>query len=130
MLPVLIRSVLNNQKFHIYGSDYPTIDGTCMRDYIHVTDVAKAHIKALENLRNLKNHTQINIGTGRAYSTLEVIKTFEKANKIKLDYAFTKKRKGDVPICFADINKSKKLLKWSAKSSLTKMCKDSFAPFK
>ena len=111
-----IRDVLS-----IFGNDYPTPDGTCIRDYIHVVDLAKAHVSAIKHLlekKNLKNHEFFNIGTGKGSSVLEVINTFEAVSGIKLNYIFKGRRDGDVASYLADTTKANKVLGWKAELSL------------
>jgi len=126
----LIRGHL--KKLVIFGNDYPTKDGTCIRDYIHVTDIAQGHIIAL-NLFDKKNkklfidNTVIyNMGTNKGYSVKEVVETYEKANGIKLNYEYGNRRKGDATIALPDCNKIFKELGWIPKISLEQMCKDSY----
>ncbi|MCX7954834.1 MAG: UDP-glucose 4-epimerase GalE [Bacteroidales bacterium] len=107
-----VREVLN-----IYGNDYNTPDGTCIRDFIHVVDLAKAHIAALNRLlkkENEENYEIFNIGTGKGHSVYEIVKTFEKVNNIKVNYRFTKRREGDIEKVWADTTKANKMLKWKA----------------
>lgn len=100
----------------VFGSDYPTADGTCLRDYIHVTDLANAHVRGLSFLFEKQNPfvEAINIGTGKGTSTLEVIATFEKVSGLKLNWKFGPRRPGDVMEIFADVSKANKLLGWQA----------------
>lgn len=123
----IINKVASKELKHlkIFGNDYETIDGTGVRDYIHVMDVSEGHIVALEYL--LKNNPQIinlNLGTGKGTSVLEIISIFEKVNNIKLPYIFTDRREGDVAVCVADNKLAKSLLNWEPKKSLEEMCKD------
>lgn len=129
IIPVLIRSLKQKFEFTIFGNDYDTHDGTCLRDYIHVVDLSKAHIKALKHLNTIENHLKLNIGTGKPHSVLEIVKTFKKINKLDLKYNFGKRRAGDVPVCYADCSRANKLLKWKAKLDLKQMCLDSYKPF-
>ena len=113
------------EKLKIYGKNWPTYDGTGIRDFIHVMDLAEGHIKALEYLEN--NEPQIlnlNIGTGKGTSVLGLIKIFENVNKVKINYEFTNRRKGDYGIVVADNSLAKSLLKWTPKRSLEDMCQD------
>ncbi len=125
LLP-LIANVAIGQQTHlnIYGNDYNTSDGTCIRDYIHVCDVANGHIKALDRIRNNKGIEVYNLGTGTGYSVLEVIKTFEKISGINIKYEFTSRRLGDIAISYADNKKAKELLGWECKYNLEDMCMD------
>ena len=113
------------EKLKIYGNNWPTYDGTGIRDFIHVMDLAEGHIKALEYLEN--NEPQIlniNIGTGKGTSVLGLIKIFENVNKVKINYEFTHRRKGDYGIVIADNSLAKSLLKWTPKRSIEEMCQD------
>ena len=110
-----------HEKLTVFGNDYNTPDGTCIRDYIHVLDLAKAHIVALEYLikkRNQDNYSIYNIGTGKGSSVLEVIDSFIKCAGVKLNYVIGKRRAGDVESAYADNSKAIKELKWSPKYSL------------
>ena len=102
----------------INGNDYNTDDGTCVRDYIHVIDLAKSHVKALNFLLNQEGHYAFNIGTGKGLSVLEAIKTFEKSNNIKLDYKIGKRREGDIDEIYADNKLAKKILNWEARKTI------------
>ena len=105
----------------VFGDDYPTIDGTCVRDYIHVVDLAKAHIAALTSLINntdSKNYEYYNIGTGRGTSILQAITSFEKVSKIKLKYKIGSRRIGDITSAYADTSKANKKLNWTTKLTL------------
>lgn len=110
----------------IYGSDYPTPDGTCIRDYIHVYDLATGHLKALEYLENLRGAEAINLGTGKGYSVLEVVKAFERATGQKVNHKLAPRREGDIAACYADASKAKELLHWEAVKTLEEMCRDSW----
>ena len=115
------------EKLIIYGNDYDTVDGTGVRDYIHVVDLAKAHIKGIEKLLNQNIGYEIyNLGTGRGYSVLEILKTFEKVNGISISYEIGARRKGDVASSFASPQKAKEELGWEAQLGLDEMCKDAF----
>jgi len=111
-----IREVLN-----VFGNDYHTVDGTAIRDYIHVVDLAKAHIKAVERLINKQQDEAFevfNVGTGKGSSVLEVIKIFEKINHLKLNYKIVGRRTGDITAAYADTKKANKVLGWKAEQSL------------
>ena len=110
-----------HQKLTVFGNDYNTPDGTCVRDYIHVVDLAEVHIVALEHLiekRNQDNYSVYNVGTGKGSSVLEVIECFVKNTGVKLNYEIGKRRKGDVESAYADNSKAKENLNWSPKYSL------------
>lgn len=129
IMPILVRAVKDNKKFQIFGNDYDTPDGTCIRDYIHVEDLANAHIVALKKLSTIIGHESINLGLGKGISVLQFINLFEKTNQVKINYKFTKKREGDVAISFADTKKSMKFLNWKPKLSYEVMMKDSWESF-
>jgi len=100
----------------VHGNDYDTVDGTCVRDYVHVSDVANAHVKGIDWLlsQNKPLVENVNIGTGKGTSVLEVIETFEEISNLKLNWLVGKRRDGDVVEIYADVNKSEKLLNWKA----------------
>lgn len=126
IFPYLCQVALGKIKFlKIYGKDWPTKDGTGVRDYIHIMDVVDGHIAALNFLRK-KNSTFniVNIGTGKGTSVLELVKTFEKVNKISINYKYIERREGDLAIVYADVKYAKSLFNWSAKYNLEDMCKD------
>lgn len=116
-----IRECLN-----IYGNDYPTPDGTGVRDYIHVIDLAKGHVKALEYAGKHSGVEAINLGTGIGYSVLDVVHAFENVNELKIPYVITQRRPGDIAVSYADPSKAKLLLGWEAEKSLEDMCRDSW----
>ena len=110
----------------VFGNDYPTHDGTGVRDYIHVVDLAKGHVKAIEYSAEHKGTEIFNLGTGVGYSVLDIVKAFEKANSIEIPYVIKPRRAGDIAECFADATKAKKILGWIAEKSLEDMCRDSW----
>lgn len=114
------------EKLSVYGDDYDTPDGTGVRDYIHVVDLAKGHVAAVEKLDDLKQIEIINLGTGEGYSVLDVIKAYEKASGAKVPYEIVGRRSGDVATSYADPAKAKKVLGWEAKYDLEDMCRDSY----
>ena len=122
LLPFVTQTAAGiHEKITVFGDDYNTHDGTCIRDYIHVVDLAKAHIVAIENLiqQNSKSNYQVfNIGTGKGTSVLEMIKTFIKVTGIKLNYVVGNRRNGDVESAYADNSKALKELKWKSENSL------------
>lgn len=113
-------------KLQIFGNDYPTRDGTGVRDYIHVSDLATGHLKALEKLAEKPGITAYNLGTGAGYSVLEVIHTFEEASGKEIPYVFADRRPGDVAECYADPGKAEKELGWKSKKTLSDMCRDTW----
>lgn len=114
------------EKLNIFGDDYDTKDGTCIRDFIHVIDLAIGHVKAIEKLKDVPDLYIYNLGTGKGYTILELVKTFEKVSGKKINYEFAKRRKGDVLVCYADVSKAKNDLSWTSKYNLEDMCRDSW----
>lgn len=114
------------QELKVFGSDYQTVDGTGVRDYIHVVDLAKGHLKALEKIVKNKGAESYNLGTGRGYSVLEVVQAFEKASGKTIPYAIVERRPGDVAECYANPEKAKQELGWSAEKGIEEMCADSW----
>jgi UDP-glucose 4-epimerase len=124
LVPYVARVAVGREKHvNVFGSDYPTADGTGVRDYVHVVDLALGHLSALNQL----SHPQCliaNLGTGKGHSVLEVIKTFETASGRSVPYVFEARRAGDVATCFADVAKAEAVLGWRAKRDLQTMCAD------
>ncbi len=111
----------------VFGNDYDTPDGTCIRDYIHVVDLADGHVKALKKMAKEEGGVWIyNLGTGTGYSVLDVINAFEEANGLKINYVFKDRRAGDIPACYADPAKAEKELGWKAQNGIREMCEDSW----
>lgn len=110
----------------VYGDDYDTPDGTGVRDYLHVVDLARGHLDALAYVQKTTGVEAINLGTGTGYSVLEVVHAFEKANGISLPYEIQPRRAGDIAVCYADPQKAQRLLGWTTKYSLEEMCRDSW----
>ena len=110
----------------IFGNDYPTPDGTCCRDYLHVMDLAEGHLQAVEFAAGHKGTEVFNLGTGTPYSVLELVHAFETTNGIKVPYVFGSRRAGDLPMFWADANKAAEVLGWQAKRSLEDMCRDTW----
>lgn len=113
-------------KIHVFGNDYDTPDGTGIRDYIHVVDLAIGHIKAIEKLTQKPGLVTYNLGTGRGYSVLEVIHNYEKACKKKLPYVIDPRRPGDIAVSYADPSKAERELGWKATRGIEEMCRDSY----
>ena len=113
-------------KLNIYGNDYNTLDGTGVRDYIHITDLAKGHVKALEKIEISNGINVYNLGTGYGYSVLDVVITFEKVNGVKIPYEYVGRRLGDIDKCYCNPNKAMIELGWKAEKSLEEMCRDSW----
>ena len=122
IFPLIINTAYEKSDFKVFGNDWPTDDGTCIRDYIHVMDLANAHIKALDFINKNSQKLILNIGTGKGYSVLDLIKTFEKVNRVKVPFKFHKRRDGDV--CKPVANNSKaKTLNWEPLRTLEDMCR-------
>lgn len=111
-------------RLRVFGNDYPTVDGTGVRDYIHVVDLAEGHVKALNNLT--PGVHVYNLGTGQGTSVLQLIKAFEEANDIDVPYEITERRAGDIAECYADASKAERELNWKAKRNIVHMCKDAW----
>lgn len=127
LMPYVTQVAIGKLKeLNIFGNDYPTKDGTGVRDYIHVVDLAKGHVKALEKVLKTKGIEAYNLGTGKGYSVLEMVKAFEKISGKKIPYKVIGRRPGDVAICFADVSKAKRELGWEAEYGLEEMCVDSW----
>lgn len=111
----------------VFGNDYDTLDGTGVRDYIHVVDLAKGHIKAVEKLvKEQKGKYIYNLGTGTGYSVLDIINSFEKVNNIKVNYKIVDRRPGDIAACYSDPTKALDELNWKAEKTIDDMCKDAY----
>ncbi len=127
LMPYINQVALGKlDHLNVFGNDYPTVDGTGVRDYIHVVDLAKGHVKALAKARKITGAEAYNLGTGRGYSVLEIVKAFEDSNNIKVKYEITARRPGDIAECYADPTKAKEELGWTANKTLDEMCKDSW----
>ena len=110
----------------VFGDDYPTRDGTGVRDYIHVVDLAKGHVKAIDYSGAHKGVEIVNLGTGTGYSVLEIVKAFEKVNNLTISYEIKPRRAGDVAECYADAGKAERVLGWKAEKNLEDMCYDAW----
>jgi UDP-glucose 4-epimerase len=128
LMPYIVRVASGElEELSIFGNDYNTPDGTGVRDYIHVVDLAKGHIKALEKLKKEKSGIYIyNLGTGKGYSVLDMVHAFEKTTGQKIKYKITERRAGDIATCYADATKAKEELNWVAEKTLEDMCRDSW----
>ena len=114
------------ERLSIFGGDYNTPDGTGLRDYIHVVDLAKGHVKALQALKAKPQVLTVNLGTGKGYSVLDMVKAFEKASGESVPYQITDRRSGDIATCYADPTYAAEILDWKAKYELDEMCEDSW----
>ncbi|MCR5429696.1 MAG: UDP-glucose 4-epimerase GalE [Eubacterium sp.] len=114
------------ERLNVFGDDYPTPDGTGVRDYIHVVDLAKGHVKALEKIVENPGVKIYNLGTGKGYSVLEVVKNFEEASSVEIPYVIAPRRPGDIAECYADASLAKEELGWEAEFGIKEMCADSW----
>ncbi len=130
LMPYICQVAVGKREYlRVFGSDYDTYDGTGVRDYIHVVDLSKAHVKAIDYLNSLKVNKEpiiSNIGTGKGYSVLDVIKTFEKVSGKKITFKLVSRRAGDIAICYANSSYAKEIFGWEATKTLEDMCKDSW----
>ncbi|NMA80045.1 MAG: UDP-glucose 4-epimerase GalE [Clostridiales bacterium] len=125
LLPFISQVAVGKLDYlRVFGDDFDTIDGTGVRDYIHVTDLALGHIKALEKIASSNGVTAYNLGTGNGYSVLEIVRAFEKASGVKVPYKIVGRRQGDIAECYADATKAKNELGWEATRGLDQMCED------
>ena len=123
LIPAIIKVINKDKQYlEIYGGDYETIDGTGIRDYIHIMDLSEAHFSSLKFIRKTNGIHFFNIGTGKGVSVLELKKNFEKACGFNIPYKITNRREGDCSVCFADPTKANNILKWRAKYNLYNMC--------
>ena len=124
LVPLIARVAVEREKqINVWGGDYPTADGTCIRDYVHVVDLAIAHLSAFDHISSQKNLV-VNLGTGRGYSVLEVISAFATASGRNLPYSIKARRDGDAAICYAAVEKAERVLGWKARRDLQVMCAD------
>ena len=114
------------EKLGVFGNDYPTHDGTGVRDYIHVVDLAEGHVKAIQKISENPGLKIYNLGTGKGYSVLDLVKNFEKASGVQIPYEIKPRRAGDIAECYADPSKAAKELGWTAKNDILDMCEDSW----
>lgn len=127
LMPYITKVAVGQlEKLSVFGDDYNTPDGTGVRDYIHVVDLAIGHVKALEKLSSNPGLVTYNLGTGNGYSVLEMIKTFSKVSGVDIEYNIVGRRPGDIAMCYADSSKAKQELDWEAKYNLHDMCEDSW----
>lgn len=128
LMPYITQVAIGKRPYlSVYGNDYDTPDGTCIRDYIHVVDLADGHVKAVNNILDGKKGVQIfNLGTGKGYSVLDIVKAFSKAYGKELPYKIAPRRPGDLAVCFSDPSKAKEVLGWEAKRGIDDMCRDSW----
>ena len=125
LMPYIAQvAVGRHPHLSVMGDDYDTPDGTGVRDYIHVTDLAEAHVQALETLIERNSSFTVNLGTGTGYSVLEMVRAFEAASGRPIPYEVVERRAGDIATCYADPAAAEALLGWKAKRGLTEMCRD------
>lgn len=127
LMPYITQVAMGKRKqLSIFGADYDTPDGTCIRDYIHIMDIATGHTAALPFCTSHKGVEVINLGTGMGHSVLELISAFENATGIHIPFQIVGRRAGDIPVCFASAEKAKALLGWQATRTLSDMCRDAW----
>ena len=127
LMPFISQTAIGKRDhLNVFGNDYPTPDGTGVRDYIHVVDLARGHVAAIDYLMSHTGEGVFNLGTGNGYSVLDMVHAFETANNLKVPYEITARRPGDLPVCYADPAKSQTVLGWTAERGLEDMCRDSW----
>lgn len=127
LMPFITQTAIGRrEKLSIFGNDYPTKDGTGVRDYIHVVDLAKGHVAAVNYAADQKGCQVFNLGTGVGYSVLDMVNTFMEVNHVNVPYQIVARRPGDIATCYADPSKSWEILHWQAKETLADMCRDSW----
>jgi UDP-glucose 4-epimerase len=127
LMPFITQTAVGKRScLSVFGDDYDTPDGTGVRDYIHVVDLADGHLKALEKIADLQDVLTVNLGTGNGYSVLDMVKAFEKASGKEVPYCIAPRRSGDIAECYADPSYAKEILGWEAKRGIDEMCEDSW----
>ena len=127
LLPYIAQVATGKREcLSVFGNDYNTHDGTGVRDYIHVVDLAKAHLKAIERAEKVTGVEKFNIGTGEGYSVLDIVKAYEKTTGVKINYKIAPRRPGDIDECYADPTKAYEVLGWKAENNIEDMCRDSY----
>ena len=127
LMPYITQvAVGKREKLHVFGNDYATHDGTGVRDYLHVVDLARGHLRALEKVQVMTGVEAYNLGTGVGYSVLDVVRSFVEATGQEIPYVITERRPGDIAECYADPTKALQELGWKAEKNLTEMCRDSW----
>ena len=127
LMPYVTQVAVGKLKeLGVFGNDYDTPDGTGVRDFIHVVDLAKGHVKALKKIEDKSGLNIYNLGTGVGYSVLDVVKNFEEATGVKVPYVFKPRRPGDIATCYSDASKAKRELGWVAEKGIKEMCEDSW----
>ena len=127
LVPYVAQSALGKREYvHVFGNDYPTPDGTGVRDYIHVVDLAVGHVRAIEAMEKLDGVNIFNLGTGTGYSVLDIIKAYSKACGFEVPYQIEDRRPGDIATCYSDPTKANEVLGWKAERTVADMCADSY----
>lgn len=127
LMPFIAQTAVGKrEKLSVFGNDYDTHDGTGVRDYIHVVDLAEGHLKALEKIADINEVLAVNLGTGKGYSVLDMVKAFEKASGKDVPYEIAPRRSGDIAKCYADPSFAKEVLGWEAKRGIEEMCEDTW----
>ena len=127
LMPYITQVAVGKLKeLGVFGNDYDTPDGTGVRDYIHVVDLAKGHVKALKKIEDKSGLSIYNLGTGKGYSVLDIVKNFEEANGVKIPYVIKERRPGDIATCYSDASKAERELGWKAEYDIKDMCADSW----
>ena len=127
LMPIITKTAIGERKeLMIFGNDYDTVDGTGVRDFIHVVDLARGHIAALKNINNIDGYDVFNLGTGKGYSVLETVNTFMKVNGVNVPYIICDRREGDIAVSYCSPKKAEEVLGWKACLSLEDMCRDAW----
>lgn len=127
LMPYITQTAVGKREhLNVFGNDYPTPDGTGVRDYIHVVDLARGHVRAMEYLSSHAGEHVFNLGTGNGYSVLDMVRAFEQANDLQVPYVIAPRRPGDLAVCYADPAKSREQLGWQAQFDQVDMCRDSW----
>lgn len=127
LMPIILNVARGKQeRLKVFGNNYPTPDGTCVRDYLHVVDLAKGHLAAVKSVREKSGAIPYNLGTGNGYSVLEIIHTFEKVNELTIPFDIVERRAGDAAECYSVPEKAEQELGWKAERGLEQMCRDSW----
>ena len=127
LMPLISQVAVGTRKFiNVTGNDFPTNDGTCIRDYLHITDLAKGHVAAITYVEKNTGVNAFNLGLGNGTSVLDIIKAFEAASGTKINYNFAPRRPGDIAVCYSSANKAARLLNWQATKTIAQACEDSW----